>query len=171
MLRRVLLVLPLALAACGSQSGAPAALSVERGGIEAIDKALAAQSGHACLLNFWATWCAPCVAELPDLLAVARDYEARGGRVLGVSYDLEIPGVAPEEGVQKVRAFLAERGLALPTVVYEAPDELEINAHFGLPGGVPVTLAYDRDGKIVDRQQGEATRARFEEMMRKALGP
>src|SRR5262245_5398962 len=97
MLRRVLLLLPLALTACGSEAGAPAALKplaspprVERGGIAAIDAALAAERGHGCLLNFWATWCAPCVAELPDLLEVAHEYEARGGRVLGVSYDLEV---------------------------------------------------------------------------------
>ncbi len=170
-LRRVLLLLPLALAACGSEGGAPLALTVERGGIAAIEQALAAQRGHACLLNFWATWCAPCVAELPDLLAVAREHAGRGARVLGVSYDLMVPGVEPEEGVHRVRAFLEQRGLALPTVVYEAPDEEAINARFDLPGGVPVTLAFDREGKLVGRHQGEATRAEFEQLLRTALGP
>lgn len=170
MLRRVLWLLPLALTACGSAADAPLTFTVERGGIAAIEQALAAQRGHGCLLNFWATWCPPCVAELPDLLAVAREYEGRGGRVLGVSYDLMIPAVESEEGLRKVREFLEQRELALPTVVYEAPDEAEINARFDLPGGVPVTLAFDREGKLVGSHQGEATREEFERLMRTALG-
>ena len=54
---------------------APGEIELEIGGLEAVEQALAAERGQACLLNFWATWCPPCVAELPDLIAVAREYE------------------------------------------------------------------------------------------------
>ncbi len=170
MLRRVLLLLPLALVACGGAGGAPAAFTVERGELAAVEAALAQRRGQACLVNFWATWCAPCVAELPDLLAVAEEYAARGGVVLGVSYDLMVPGVTRDEAVPKVRAFLEERDFAFPTVILEAPDYDAIDARFELLGGVPATLAFDREGRLVDREDGPATRERFEQMMRAALG-
>jgi hypothetical protein len=99
-----------------------------------------------------------------------RENEARGARVLGISYDLMIPDVEREEAVALVSSFLQQRDLALPTLVYDAADYDAINTRFELPGSVPVTLAYDRDGRIVDRQAGEADRERFAEMMQKALG-
>ena len=176
-LSRRALGLCLALAGCGA--GAPessepepqAEIELELGGLEAVEQALAAERGQACLLNFWATWCPPCVAELPDLIAVAREYEDRGGRVLGVSYDLMVPGVAREAVEDKVRGFLSARDLPLPGVIYEATDFDSIDARFDLPGQIPVTLAFDRTGKLVDRHEGEATRERFAEMMQRALGP
>jgi YD repeat-containing protein len=51
-----------------------------------------------------------------------------------------------------------------------ARDYEAIDARFDLPGGVPVTLAYDRNGKLVGKHQGEATRAEFEALARRALG-
>ena len=55
-------------------------------------------------------------------------------------------------------------------MIYDADDYDAIDAHFDLPGPVPITLAIDKDGNIVDRQNGSASKARFQEMMRKALG-
>jgi thiol-disulfide isomerase/thioredoxin len=167
----------LALAACGGGAPAPSSepdatpLELSIGGLEAVEQALAAERGQAVLLNFWATWCPPCVAELPDLMAVAREYEERGGRVIGVSYDLMVPRVPREQVEEKVRAFLAERDLPFPGVIYEAQDFESIDARFDLPGSIPVTLAFDKNGKLVDRHDEGATRERFVEMMEKALGP
>jgi thiol-disulfide isomerase/thioredoxin len=140
------------------------------GGLEAVEHALAERAGTPLLLNFWATWCAPCVAELPDLLATAEAHSADGLEVLGVSFDLMIPGVTAQEAVGKVRAFLAERELALDTVVYDDEDYVAVDTRFELPGGIPVTLALDRTGAIVDRHVGEADAERFEELARAALG-
>jgi thiol-disulfide isomerase/thioredoxin len=167
MLRRAL---PLfhALAGCGGAGGAPPAFSVELGDLPALERALAERRGP-CLLNFWATWCPPCVAELPDLVAVAKEFGPSGLRTLGVSYDLMVPGVERGQAVEKVRGFLVKRELALETLIYEAPDFEAIDARFQLPGAIPVTLAFDRDGKVVDRSEGETSRERFAEMARKAL--
>ncbi len=139
-------------------------------GLEGVEAALAAKRGKACLLNFWATWCPPCVAELPELVAVGRRYESQSAVVLGVSYDLMVSGVDEAEVPGMVEEFLADRGLDLETVVYDAPDYDAINARFDLPGPVPVTIAFDATGKEVDRHVGQADEARFESMMKKALG-
>ena len=153
------LALVLAASGCGDGARAPApGASIDLGNLAAVEKAVAAQRGSGLLLNFWATWCPPCVAELPDLVDVARENEGRGGRVLGISFDLMIPDVEREEALELVRGYLSEHDLALPTLVYDAPDYETINARFELPGAIPVTLAYDRDGRIVDKHVGEADR-------------
>lgn len=162
-----------ALAACSPggerASESRAAPSVEVVDLAGLDAALAARRGQGYLLNFWAIWCAPCVAELPDLAATERAWRERGGAVLTVNYDLMLPDVEPGEVAERVRAFSAERGFDFPVYVYRALDYDAINERFELPGEIPVTLAIDKDGRIVDRQEGSAERERFEELMAAAL--
>jgi thiol-disulfide isomerase/thioredoxin len=168
--RRALLAL-LACAGCGgSEAPRPAPLEVVVGDLAELEQALAARRGRPLLLNFWATWCAPCVAELPDLLATVDAHASEGLSVLGVSYDLMLPNKQAEAVRAAVQGFLQGRGLALPTVIYDGPDYAAIDARFELPGAIPVTLAIDAYGRIVDREEGESTRARFDELARKALG-
>jgi len=138
--------------------------------LKGLDAALASYRGQAVLLNFWAIWCQPCVAEMPELLEVAREYRGRGGVVLGVSYDLMVPGTSRDEVMKQMQAFVAQRKIDIPILIYDASDYDAINQRFGLPGPIPVTLALDRTGSIVDRQEEEAGKARFVSMMQKALG-
>tara|TARA_R110002126_G_scaffold12416_20_gene54086 strand:- start:6057 stop:6608 length:552 start_codon:yes stop_codon:yes gene_type:complete len=152
--------------ACQQAEGA----TVQVVDLEGLKAAIPAHNDQGMLLNFWAIWCGPCVAELPELLEVAHEFEGQGGRVLGVSYDLMVPGSDPATIETTVREFLEGRGHHFPTVIYDADDYDAIDAHFDLPGPVPITLAIDKDGNIVDRQNGSASKARFQEMMRKALG-
>ncbi len=135
-----------------------------------LEAAVEAREGSGYLLNFWALWCAPCVEELPHLVHVAQRYRERGGEVIGVSYDLMIPGDDATSIMPKMTSFMQRRTIDLPVWIYDEDDYEQINARFDLPGEVPVTLAIDKDGKIVDRQEGAADEARFEDMMRKALG-
>ena len=137
-----------------------------------LEPALAELRGEGTLLNFWAVWCPPCVAELPELVEVGEQYADRGGRVVGISYDYMVDtGGADGAAVQaSVREFLAGRDLHYDSLIYDEIDHESINERFELPGGIPVTLALDKHGRIVDRQHGRAGRERFEEMMRKALG-
>ena len=170
-LSRRALPLLLACTACeGSGAPGPGPLEVRVADLAGLEQALAARRGQPLLLNFWATWCAPCVAELPDLLGAAEAFEPDGLRVLGVSFDLMLPDKQADTVREHVHAFLERRGLALPTVIFDAPDYAEINARFELPGAIPVTLAIDREGKVVDREEGEGSRERFGEMARRALG-
>ncbi len=154
------------LCACARRKPDPDIRVVDLKGLEA---ALAAHRGQGVLLDFWAIWCEPCVAELPDLLQTARAYKDRGGAAIGVSYDLMIPGVTREGVLKQMRAFVAERGIDIPILIYDAEDYDAINQRFDLPGPVPATVAIGRNGTIVDHQNGSADRARFTAMMEKAL--
>jgi thiol-disulfide isomerase/thioredoxin len=135
-----------------------------------LDAALAECRGKGVLLNFWAIWCEPCVVELPELLQTAREYRGRDGVVLGVSYDLMVPDVTRDQVLKQMRAYVIEHKIDIPVLIYEADDYDAINKRFGLPGPIPVTLAIDRRGTIVDRQEGPSAKARFVAMMQKALG-
>jgi thiol-disulfide isomerase/thioredoxin len=135
-----------------------------------LDRALAAHRGQGVLVNFWAIWCEPCVAELPELLEVGREFRARGGVVVTVSYDLMVPDVTKAGVLKQMQDFVARRGIDAPVFIFDAPDYDAINARFGLPGPVPATVAIDRNGAIVDRQAGKSGRGRFTAMMTRAIG-
>jgi thiol-disulfide isomerase/thioredoxin len=153
----------------GDASASTVASPIEIVRFAGLDARLAELRGEGMLLNFWAIWCAPCVAELPDLVEVAHAYRERGGRVVGISYDLMVPGPDPATIESTMRSFLQRRELDFPVLIYDEDDEDAINERFDLPGGLPITLAIDRHGQIVDRQDGQAGKERFDEMMRRAL--
>lgn len=170
------LVIALALlaGACGG-SGSGAAGAASTATVEVVDFAkleqvLASHRGHPLVLNLWATWCGPCVEELPELVEVAHAHEKRGVATLLVSYDLQIPKADPTTILPRVARFVEGRKYDLPVLVYDAPDQEAINERLKLPGHIPVTLAFDKDGREVDRCEGEADRARFEQLYGRALG-
>ncbi len=138
--------------------------------LKGLEAAVAGYRGKALLVNFWAIWCQPCVAELPEFLAVGREYRDRNAAVLTVSYDLMVPDATKDDVLKAMRGFVAARKIDAPVLIYDAPDYDAINERFGLPGPVPVTIAFDGTGKIVERHAGSATREQFELLMRKALG-
>lgn len=96
--------------------------------------------GKVLFLNFWATWCPPCVAELPE---IQRAYDKHGDRVTFVLLTDQDPGV--------VEAFMAKHGYDLP-VYYVATAVPEIFAH----RGIPTTYIISKEGKIVSSKTGAA---------------
>ncbi|MFT7484571.1 MAG: thiol-disulfide isomerase/thioredoxin [Candidatus Paceibacteria bacterium] len=168
----------LGLVACSGESVSPPAnevLAVHQPSIQIVDfdgleKALAARVGQGYLLNFWAMWCAPCVAELPELLEVADEYRDRGGDVIGISYDLMVADSDSANIEANIEKFLERKQLDLTVLILDDPDYERINERYDLPGEVPVTLAIDKTGAIVDKHHGKAGKQRFEELMKKALG-
>jgi len=96
------------------------------------------------LLNFWATWCPPCVAELALLDGFARTHGAAGWRVLALAIDTAEP----------VRRFTKERGLKLPIALAGA-DGLGLSRRLGnAQGGLPFTVAFDNQGHATKRRVG-----------------
>jgi cytochrome c biogenesis protein CcmG, thiol:disulfide interchange protein DsbE len=99
---------------------------------------LAKLHGTVVLVNYWATWCAPCRKEMPKLNAFYRRYHDRGLEIIGISIDF------PRDAA---KAEKAAKALAYPTALAKAITE----DGFGKPQGVPITWVIDADGKIRDR--------------------
>lgn len=97
--------------------------------------------GEVILINFWATWCPPCIVEIPDLNELYEEYRDAGLTILGVSVE------DGEESV--VREFVDEYQIRYPVAV-----SLELTEIFGGVYGLPTTYVIDRDGQIVHRVIG-----------------
>ncbi|MFT5285089.1 MAG: thiol-disulfide isomerase/thioredoxin [Planctomycetota bacterium] len=146
-------------------------ISIETVEFDGLQAKLAADRGEGMLLNFWAMWCAPCVAELPELNEVAEAYRDRGGKVVAVSYDIMVPGAEDAATTEaKIQRFFAKRGWQIPVLLYDDVDYSKANEFYSLPGEIPATIAINKAGEIVDSQHGKAGKERFEEMMRTAMG-
>jgi thiol-disulfide isomerase/thioredoxin len=106
---------------------------------------LADYAGHALVVNIWATWCGPCVMEIPSLAALALKLKAGGGLVLPVSIDIS--------GAAAVRPFYASHGIrTLPILLDQNGDSLRVLS----TNGVPVTIIINAAGQIVARLDGAA---------------
>ena len=144
---------------------APAVVAVDFDGLQQL---LASGGARATVVNCWATWCAPCVAELPDLLAAAAPWK-ESVQVVLLSYDLMVPnsGLDRVSGVAHVKRFLEERKLALGdhvrVVLYDDAVS-KLDDRFDLPGPIPTTVVLDRADKMIGRKKSAATRVRFDEL-------
>lgn len=108
-------------------------------------QALSQWRGQLLVVNFWATWCAPCVEEMPDLQAVRDAYRARGVEVVGLGID----------NADKIRAFRDKLRISFPLLVAGAGGS-ELGRALGNPGGMlPYTVLIDRDGQVAQRKLGQ----------------
>ena len=119
----------------------------------ALKRAIAAQKGHVVLVNFWATWCGPCVAEFPAIVKAGRQYRAQGLSVIAVSAD------SAKDLHTKVEPFLAKQGATFPSYLEKSADPEDfINALDPTwQGDLPRTFIYDREGRRVKTLTGEQT--------------
>jgi thiol-disulfide isomerase/thioredoxin len=112
------------------------------------------------LVNVWATWCAPCREEMPDLLETARQHP--DVRLVLVSADFD-------DHLKEAREFLAARGITGTTYWKSGSDQEFIEAlDPDWTGSLPATLVYDASGRQVAFWEGKGDRARFEAAIEKA---
>lgn len=101
--------------------------------------------GRPLLINFWATWCPPCVEELPLLNAFHQENSAKGWQILGLAVDK----------VEPVRAFLVRQPLAFP-VALAGMDGLNLSRTLGNQvGGLPFSVLIGADGAVLQRKIGK----------------
>jgi thiol-disulfide isomerase/thioredoxin len=118
---------------------------------------LAALRGRVVLLNFWATWCAPCQVEIPTFIGWQSKFAADGFQIIGVSMDDDSAPVA---------SLARTRGVNYPVVM---GDE-KIGLLYGGVLGLPVTYLIDRQGIIRARYKGDADLSVMEAAIQKLLG-
>jgi thiol-disulfide isomerase/thioredoxin len=111
--------------------------------------------GKVLVVNFWATWCAPCREEIPLFVKLQEKYAGRGLQFVGIAID------QPE----KVRPFAAEFGMNFPILIGDA-DTIDLGKKLGNRAGVlPYTLIVGRDGKIVSTEIGAVKEAKLEALL------
>lgn len=109
----------------------------------------AAWAGRPTLVNLWATWCAPCLKEMPDLQAFADAQGATGVRVVGIALD----------DAAAVAAFLRQHGITYP-VLLDAAGPADAGVRLGNPAGVlPYSVLVSDDGRLLKTRIGPFTDA------------
>lgn len=115
--------------------------------------AMASLRGQPLVLNFWATWCPPCIREMPEIDRFQREFATRGWQVLGLAIDRPQP----------VREFLARTPVGY-TIAMAGLDGTELTRRLGnASGGLPFTVVFDREGLVAHRKLGETS---FDELAR-----
>ncbi len=114
---------------------------------------LADLKGKWVLVNFWATWCAPCVKEIPDIAEFAKE-QGDKVRVVGIALDW-VEGDKPTTvDDRKIKAFAKKVGHSYPLVLGNDATE----KFFGKVKGLPKTIIYGPDGKVAFEKTGPVTR-------------
>jgi thiol:disulfide interchange protein DsbD len=113
-------------------------------------------SGKVVVVNFWATWCVPCIQEIPGFNKLHKDFAGEGVAVLGIAMD--------EEGAARVQPFLKKHPMEYPVGL----GGEALNKQYDLDQ-LPVTLVFDRAGKQVKRFEGFTSEADLVSAVRQAL--
>jgi len=125
---------------------------------------LADNKGKVLLVNFWATWCAPCRAEMPQLVELHRKYQSKGFRLVTVSAD-----EPPDAG--RALEFLQKVGAPAPAYRKDVPDDDQliraVNPDWS--GALPASFLYDRNGKLVRAFVGEVAVSEIQRAIEKLL--
>lgn len=103
---------------------------------------LSSYRGKVVILNFWATWCEPCRAEIPRFVELQNEYRDRGLQIIGISLD---------DDPNPVRSFYQQLKMNYPVAVGDA----NVAERYGGILGLPVSFVIDRDGRIYAKHAGE----------------
>jgi peroxiredoxin len=115
--------------------------------------------GKVVILDFWATWCPPCRAEIPGFIELQKRHEKDGLVVIGVSLDRGGPAL--------VKSFVEKNGVNYPVAL----STEEIVRAFGDIESIPTTFILDREGRIVTKHEGYADKEEFEKDIKPLLKP
>ena len=121
--------------------------------MQGSEHSLSGYRGKWVLVNFWATWCPPCLSEMPDLVSLHDAHKDK---------DLVVIGVALDSTRESVTEFVKKLSVTYPIVF----GNYKIAEQIGNVEALPTTYLFDPTGKAVGRQEGAITREGVEEFMR-----
>lgn len=139
--------------------GKPADLSFSLKDMHGATVALASYKGRPLVLNFWATWCAPCKKEIPWFIEFKDQFAGKG---------LEIVGVSIDDPAKELQLFATEQKMNYPVLM--ALDQEAVLTAYEAEVMVPVTWFIKRDGTVFSRTVGITTRDYFESQIQAILG-
>ena len=157
MIKKIALLILLAAPTSAALGQAQKAPALEFKDLRGRVHRLSDYKGKVVLLNFWATWCPPCRAEMPDLVKMQREYGERGLQVIGITY--------PPETAKGVRRFVRSLGVNYPVAL----GTKETKGLFDRSETLPITIVIDRDGNIRDRIEGILLPEEFEQKIKPLL--
>ncbi|MGE3277105.1 MAG: TlpA family protein disulfide reductase [Vicinamibacterales bacterium] len=139
----------------GPQPGDPIDLSLALRDLDGSPVPLERYRGKVIVLNFWATWCAPCRGEIPDLVALQADHAG----------DLVVVGIVVQDQFDtRVASFVRE--YAMPYPALDGSDAAVVEQAFGGFYGLPTTIVIGRDGIVRERHLGAMTREQMDAAVR-----
>lgn len=118
--------------------------------------------GKAYIVNFFATWCPPCRAEIPDMVQVQRTWQSKGFTFVGIAVNEKVPNV---------KNFMRQNGMTWP-VMMATPELIRaFNGYIdGGITGIPTTFVVDASGRVTGVIVGPRSKAEFDQIVRTALG-
>jgi len=118
--------------------------------LDGREVALSSYKGKVVLLNFWATWCGPCKAEIPGFVELQEKYKD----------DLVIVGFSVDDTADKAKAFAAEYKMNYPILLGEGREDVQ--DAYGPIWGIPASFLISRDGRVCRKHLGIAPKSVFE---------
>lgn len=149
---------PVPVAAAPGKAGPVAVPDLKVALLDGTAYDLAARRGRWVVVNFWATWCGPCLKEMPELSAL--DAMREHIEVIGLAYE--------EIDPDAMQAFLKEHPVVYPIAIV---DTFNPPQDFDTPRGLPMTYLIGPDGRVVDKVLGPVTAKSIEASIEKAGGP
>lgn len=130
-----------------------------------IDELKQSLKGKVLLMNFWATWCKPCVKEFPDLVNLYKENKEKGFELVFISADV------PEDVDPKVKPFLKKNGVDFVTyyINFDKAEDLINYIDSSWEGAIPSTYIYDREGVLKVKIVGKREYSEFESEINKYL--
>ena len=111
--------------------------------------------GKTLVINFWATWCAPCREEIPDLIAIRTEYAAKSVEIVGIAID----------NAQAVKPYAQQMSIPYPLLIGEG-SALEMSRTLGNPSGaLPYTVVIGPDGAILLRHLGRLPKSKLQAIL------
>jgi thiol-disulfide isomerase/thioredoxin len=130
-------------------------------------KILDAERGKVVIVNLWATWCSPCLREIPDLVKLQQELAPRGVILIGLGMD------EPDQLQNSIEPFRKKRFPALRSYIRNAPDLDTVVSVVDSAWNeiLPTTYILDRKGQIAKKIQGARSYAEFRALVLAAVGP
>jgi thiol-disulfide isomerase/thioredoxin len=137
--------------------GRPAPLHFTLKDMNGVDVSLESFKGKVILINFWATWCPPCVHEIPWLVELQKTYQD----------DMVVLGVSIDDTADALKPYAAKMQMNYPVLV--GVERQDMQDAYGPLFGIPVSFFIDREGTIARRHSGIASKEQMDEWIKALL--